>query len=413
VVRIGLDFSTAFSGILRVRHSRAAIEIRVPVARVIAFMHLFPHRAAATAALGFALLAFAPLLQASPARDAVLPPTTLSRSTYLQVAQSPAPSTQQQTPAAVQNGAIGTVASLTGSATLTRNNATSPLKLKDEIFSGDTLRTGANATLSVTLDDETTFNLGANATLVMNSLVYQSGGASNASLFNVVRGTVAFVAGQVARTGNMQIDTPTATLGIRGTTGLIEVPDNPRTPGDVAIKLYNDADGHLGRIEVFGVGQNAGQRLGVLDRAASGFAIRPGAGGRFAAFALEISPQQAARDRGFVGRLFRDHNVGRRLMIERRNFRQQNFQRAPGQQRGQKLRNPDRQNRQLRGPEPRQRATSPQLQRSRGAAHPNSPPTRRRPYDETIRPAAAPRGAGSVPFRSAPPAREFNRQRSR
>jgi hypothetical protein len=299
-----------------------------------------------------------------------------------------------------QNEAIGTVATLTGGATVVRNNATSPLKLNDEIFSGDTLRTGANAALSVTLEDETTFNLGANATMVMNHLVYRTGGASNAGLFNVARGTVAFVAGQVARTGNMQIDTPTATLGVRGTTGLIEVPDNARIPRDVAIKLYNDADGHLGRIEVFGVGQNAGQRLGVLDRAASGFAIRPGAGGRFAAFALQISPQQAARDRGFVGRLFRAHNVGRRLIIERRNFRQQNFQRAPGQQRGQ----------QLRGSDPRQRAISPQMQRSRSVAHPNTPPRQRRPYAETTRPVAAPRNA---PIRTAPPARRFNQQRSR
>jgi hypothetical protein len=213
------------------------------------------------------------------------------------------------------------------------------LKLNDDIFSGDTVRTGPNGAIGITLDDETTFSMGANATMLMDNYVYESGGSKNVGLFNVARGTVAFVAGQVAHTGDMKISTPTATLGVRGTTGVIEVPDNAAAQGGVAIKLYNDADGRLGRIEVFGAGPN-GARLGVLDRAASGFSIRPGAGGRFSAFALQISPQQAARDRGFVGQLFRAHDRGRQLVIQRRNFRQQNFQRGPGPQRGQFQRGP-------------------------------------------------------------------------
>ena len=51
------------------------------------------------------------------------------------------------------------------------------------------------------------------------------GGKTNAALFNVVRGTVAFVAGQAAKNGDMKFQTPSATLGIRGTTGVLEVPD--------------------------------------------------------------------------------------------------------------------------------------------------------------------------------------------
>jgi hypothetical protein len=34
-------------------------------------------------------------------------------------------------------------------------------------------------------------------------------------LINLVQGTVSFVAAQVAKTGTMRVDTPTATLGIR------------------------------------------------------------------------------------------------------------------------------------------------------------------------------------------------------
>ena len=240
---------------------------------------------------------------------------------------------------------------------MTRANATKALKLNDEIFNGDTLRTGTNGALGITLDDETTFNMGASATMLMDNLVYQSGGRSNVGLFNVARGTVAFVAGQVAHTGDMKIATPTATLGVRGTTGVIEVPDNATAPGDVAIKLYNDADGRLGRIEIFGAGPNAQQRLGILDRAASGFSIRRGAAGGFGAFALKISPQQGVP--GQRGGLNQQRGPG------------QPQQRGPGlQQRG-----PNH----LGQPNLRQQPGGPQRLNPRGPAPPRRANAPRRP----------------------------------
>ena len=78
-------------------------------------------------------------------------------------------------------------------------------------------------------------------------------------------GKVAFAASAVAKTGDMKIATPTAILGIRGTTGVIEVPANAAaaSPNDVAVKLYPDADGKVGRIEING---RDGARLGFLAR---------------------------------------------------------------------------------------------------------------------------------------------------
>jgi hypothetical protein len=108
---------------------------------------------------------------------------------------------------------------------VTRNNASAPLKLQDDIFLNDELKTSANSTLGVTFNDATTFNLTANARITVDSYVYDEGGKQNAALFNITKGTVAFVAASVAKTGDMKISTPSATLGIRGTTGLVEVPE--------------------------------------------------------------------------------------------------------------------------------------------------------------------------------------------
>ncbi len=96
--------------------------------------------------------------------------------------------------------------------------------MSDPIFKDDTLETGANSALGVTFDDETTFSLSADTRIVVNDFVYQDGGSGNAASFNVATGTAAFVANLVAKTGNMTITTPEAAIGIRGTTGVVEVP---------------------------------------------------------------------------------------------------------------------------------------------------------------------------------------------
>ena len=136
-------------------------------------------------------------------------------------------------------------------------------------------------------------------------------------------GKVAFAASAVAKTGDMKIATPTAILGIRGTTGVIEVPANAAaaSPNDVAVKLYPDADGKVGRIEING---RDGARLGFLTQGSTGFAIRRGGGARFAAVPIQISPQQAARDQGFVRRLFASQNIGRRIVTQQRALRRNN-----------------------------------------------------------------------------------------
>ena len=219
---------------------------------------------------------------------------------------------------------IGNVATVTGSASVIRNDKTTPLKVKDDIYLNDVVQTGANSTLGITFIDATTFNLKASTKITIDNYVYEDGGKSNAAIFDVAKGTAAFVAASVAKTGDMKITTPTATLGIRGTTGLVEVPEGAaaNNPNNVAVKLYPDADGRVGRIEV---NDRAGARLGFLTQGASGFTIRPGAGGaRFAAVPLVIPQAVMLRDQGFVRQLHSTQNVGRQLVFQQREFRRAN-----------------------------------------------------------------------------------------
>jgi hypothetical protein len=261
---------------------------------------------------GPARLAQAPIPQAPPAT----PPSPPA-------ASQPNAPTSPQTP-----DPVGSVATLQGTASVTRNNATSALALRDPVYKSDVLQTNVDGTLGITFDDETTFTLKPNTRLAVDEFVYQEGSTDNAAIFNVVRGTAAFVAAEVAHTGNMKIDTPTSTLGIRGTTGLVEVPEGGAAGGQVSIKLYPDADGRVGRIEVFG---RDGAQLGILSRGATGFAVRPGAGGRFTAAPLQISREEAERDRTFVRQTFAARAVGRQINQQRPTFQQQRNPQRPNQ----------------------------------------------------------------------------------
>ena len=255
-------------------------------------------------------------------------------------AQAPGPAAPAASPSPAPTTAdepIGNVATLTGTATVIRSKNSIALKPKDDIFLNDTVQTSTDASLGVTFNDGTTFHLSANARITIDSYIYEEGGSKNAGLFGVGKGTVAFVAASLAKTGDMHINTPTAVLGIRGTSGLVEVPEGGVTAtNNVNIKLYPDADGRVGQIEV---NDRQGARLGTLTQGASGFSIRPGTGGaRFAAVPLAISPQQAARDQGIVRQVHAAQTVGRQIVTEQRAIRRANPPSQPGRPPGQQPR---------------------------------------------------------------------------
>src|SRR4051794_22919210 len=212
-------------------------------------------------------------------------------------APSPTPSASPAPPTEAQPAVepIGNVATVTGIATVIRDKNSYPLRVRDDIFLNDVVQTSSNSSLGITFNDATTFNLSASAKITIDTYVYEDGGKQNAGIFDIGKGTVAFVAAAVAKTGNMKITTPTATLGIRGTTGVVDVPEGAAAnkTNNVNIKLYPDADGRVGHIDVDD--RTSGSRLGALTQGASGFAIRPGAAAagvmRFAAVPITIAPQ--------------------------------------------------------------------------------------------------------------------------
>jgi hypothetical protein len=131
---------------------------------------------------------------------------------------------------------IGKVVVATGSVTLERAGAAvvqastagqaGQAKVGDLVYQGDTVATGADGKVGINFTDGSSFNLSNNARMVLDAFVYDPNGTSNASLFNLTKGTFTFVAGKVAKTGDMKVDTPVATMGVRGTTPRVEISDD-------------------------------------------------------------------------------------------------------------------------------------------------------------------------------------------
>jgi VCBS repeat-containing protein len=118
---------------------------------------------------------------------------------------------------------IGHVTKLSGNATAIRNGVSVTLNPGDTVHKGDVVQSGSDSTLGITFIDGTVFGLASNARMVLNEMIYDPNGSDNKSLLSLVAGTISFVAGATAKKGDMKVDTPVATMGIRGTAVLVEI----------------------------------------------------------------------------------------------------------------------------------------------------------------------------------------------
>jgi hypothetical protein len=108
---------------------------------------------------------------------------------------------------------IGEIQAAEGSVSVVRfSDAVGQLEVGDLVYQGDVIETGPDGRVGITFLDGTAFNLSNNARMVLNEFVFDSNGTSNSVLFSLAHGAFAFVAGKVAKTGSLRIDTPFARI---------------------------------------------------------------------------------------------------------------------------------------------------------------------------------------------------------
>ena len=166
------------------------------------------------------------------------------------LAGSQAPRQYAQATTTAPAEAIGKIEKVVGIVNVVRNGAAVVLHVGDAVYKSDVIQTGSGSSCGISFPDGTALNLIANTRMALNDYSYDPNGTSNSALFSLVEGTFAFVAGKVAHTGDMQIATPVATMGIRGTAGWSghQLPVISSTLGDV----YGFALAHDPGVNTFG-----------------------------------------------------------------------------------------------------------------------------------------------------------------
>ncbi|MBB91627.1 MAG: hypothetical protein CMF68_11680 [Magnetovibrio sp.] len=115
---------------------------------------------------------------------------------------------------------IGKIVTVSGKVEATHADGTKAiLKVGDPVYQGDVIETGPLGAVGMEFADESTFSLADNGRMVLDEMVYDPQAQAGTFGASIVQGAFSFISGQIAKTGpdNMLINTPTATIGIRGT----------------------------------------------------------------------------------------------------------------------------------------------------------------------------------------------------
>jgi hypothetical protein len=120
---------------------------------------------------------------------------------------------------------IAQVKNVTGQAAILRSGERLPAKTGDMLFVRDVIETGSDGGIGITFIDNTVFSTGPNSQLALDQFEFDSDNFRGSMLADMRQGTLAVVSGDIPRStpGALKIKTPTAMLGVRGTTFAVQV----------------------------------------------------------------------------------------------------------------------------------------------------------------------------------------------
>ena len=118
-----------------------------------------------------------------------------------------------------QGTAIGNAETVIGDAFVVRNGERVALEAGEPVFQGDIVETETGGSVKLRFVDETVFSISEDARLALDKMVFDPATSEGESLFSMLKGGFLFISGQIAKTdpSDMQVVTPVATIGIRGT----------------------------------------------------------------------------------------------------------------------------------------------------------------------------------------------------
>jgi hypothetical protein len=113
---------------------------------------------------------------------------------------------------------VGRVVEQTGPTEIVRNKKSTPSSVNTAVQMNDTVVT-ARAKARLEFDDKTTVNITEQSKITIDEFVYDPRSGSGKLAMKMVQGTARYASGQIAKNSpqNVNVQTPTATVAVRGT----------------------------------------------------------------------------------------------------------------------------------------------------------------------------------------------------
>jgi hypothetical protein len=127
---------------------------------------------------------------------------------------------------AQEPAAAGRIKVASGAVFIVRAGTAIPAQPGAAVFEADTLRTGADGRVGITLKDDTRISLGPASEIRLDRFTYAPAEGRLGFVLKVVKGVAAYVSGRIAKLApdSIRLETPAAIVGVRGTTVVIRVP---------------------------------------------------------------------------------------------------------------------------------------------------------------------------------------------
>ena len=127
--------------------------------------------------------------------------------------------------ASAEPAAIGKAKIVTGKVIVVRGSTKTPVKVGDTLNQRDVFETGADGSLGVTFTDNTSFSIGPNSNVAIDTYFFDPKNLKGNMLAKLKKGTMMVRSGELTRQqpGSVQIKTPRTVLGVRGTTFVVSV----------------------------------------------------------------------------------------------------------------------------------------------------------------------------------------------
>jgi len=94
-----------------------------------------------------------------------------------------------------------------------------------KVIPGDSIRTGSNSSVGLIFEDDTVVSLGPGSEMGIDEFLFDPAERQLSFVARMIKGTFSFITGQIAKLAPQKVilETPGATLGVRGTKFVVEV----------------------------------------------------------------------------------------------------------------------------------------------------------------------------------------------